>query len=225
MIKLEEITADNLEDVLKLKVLKNQENFVSTTAYSLAQAYVYQENAYPFAIYADDTLVGFMMFGFYESRNQYTLMNAKAVHNYFEDNRKAAINLHLKAGFIQTGHKNGIVDFLITKEQYKRLKVNFCYCGHDCSKCVTYIATQRNDDNLRRQSQSFYKENFDLDIPLEKFNCNGGRSDKVFEPCKECPFIKCCKRHDVNSCSKCPEYPCKNILDYQAKYVNKCNQI
>lgn len=73
MIKLEEITADNLEDVLKLKVSKNQENFVSTTAYSLAQAYVYQENAYPFAIYADDILVGFIMFGFYESRNQYTL--------------------------------------------------------------------------------------------------------------------------------------------------------
>ena len=73
MIKLEEITADNLEDVLKLKVSKEQENFVSTTAYSLAQAYVYQENAYPFAIYADDTLVGFIMFGFYELRNQYTL--------------------------------------------------------------------------------------------------------------------------------------------------------
>ncbi len=73
MIKLEEITADNFEDVLNLKVSKNQENFVSTTAYSLAQAYVYRENAYPFAIYADDTLVGFIMFGFYESRNQYTL--------------------------------------------------------------------------------------------------------------------------------------------------------
>ena len=73
MIKLEEITADNVEDVLKLKVSKNQENFVSTPAYSLAQAYVYQNNAYPFTIYADDTLVGFIMFGFYESRNQYTL--------------------------------------------------------------------------------------------------------------------------------------------------------
>lgn len=73
MIKLKEIKADNLEDVLKLKVSKNQENFVSTIAYSLAQAYVYRENAYPFAIYADDTLVGFIMFGFYELRNQYTL--------------------------------------------------------------------------------------------------------------------------------------------------------
>lgn len=73
MIKLDEITADNLEVVLKLKVSKEQENFVSTTAYSLAQAYVYRENAYPFAIYSDDTLVGFIMFGFYELRKQYTL--------------------------------------------------------------------------------------------------------------------------------------------------------
>ena len=73
MIKLDEITADNLEVVLKLQVSKEQENFVSTTAYSLAQAYVYRETAYPFAIYADDTLVGFIMFGFYELRKEYTL--------------------------------------------------------------------------------------------------------------------------------------------------------
>ena len=155
----------------------------------------------------------------------FTKMNVKAVHNFFEDNRKAAINLHLKAGFIQTGHKDGMVDFLITKEQYKRLKAIFCYCGHDCTRCITYIATQRNNDNLRRQSQSYYKEKFGLDIPLEKFNCNGGRSEKVFEPCKECPFIQCCKQHDIDSCSKCPEYPCKEISDYKAKYVNKCNQL
>lgn len=25
-----------------------------------------------------------------------------------------------------------------------------CYCGHDCAKCITYIATKRNDDSLQR---------------------------------------------------------------------------
>ena len=100
-----------------------------------------------------------------------------------------------------------------------------CYCGHDCARCITYMATLRNDDNLRRQSQSFYKEQFGLDIPLEKINCEGGRSQNVFELCKGCPFVKCCKERSVDSCSKCPEYPCKEISDYQAKYVNKCNQI
>jgi len=100
-----------------------------------------------------------------------------------------------------------------------------CYCGHDCARCITYMATLRNDDNLRRQSQSFYKEQFGLDIPFEKINCEGGRSQNVFELCKGCPFVKCCKERSVDSCSKCPEYPCKEISDYQAKYVNKCNQI
>lgn len=51
------------------------------------------------------------------------------------------------------------------------------------------------------------------------------RSQNVFELCKECPFVKCCKERSVDFCSKCPEYPCKEILDYQVKYVNKCNQI
>lgn len=100
-----------------------------------------------------------------------------------------------------------------------------CYCGHDCAKCITYIATQRNDDKLREQSQRFYKEAFGLDIPPQKFNCEGGRSNNVFELCQGCPFVKCCKDRGVDACSKCPEYPCKEISDYQAKYVNKYNQI
>lgn len=33
------------------------------------------------------------------------------------------------------------------------------------------------------------------------------------------------KEHRVDSCNKCLEYPCKETSDYQAKYVNKCNQI
>ena len=100
-----------------------------------------------------------------------------------------------------------------------------CYCGHDCARCITYIATLRDDDNLRRQSQSFYKEQFGLDIPLKKFNCDGGRSKNVFELCKECPFKKCCIERGIDSCNKCSEYPCSEISDYQEKYVNKCNQL
>ena len=100
-----------------------------------------------------------------------------------------------------------------------------CYCGHDCARCNTYIATQRNDDKLRKQSQRFYKETFGLDIALEEFNCEGGRSDNRFGLCRDCPFVKCCKEHHAASCSECLEYPCKEISDYQIKYVNKSNQL
>lgn len=73
MVQLKEITKDNLDEVLRLKVAEHQKSFVSTTADSLAQAYVYRDTAFPFAVYADEKPVGFIMLGYYESRKQYTL--------------------------------------------------------------------------------------------------------------------------------------------------------
>ena len=73
MVELRTITKDNLEEVLDLSVSEHQKSFVSSTAASLAQAYVYKETAFPFAVYADNTLVGFIMLGYYQTRNQYTL--------------------------------------------------------------------------------------------------------------------------------------------------------
>ena len=100
-----------------------------------------------------------------------------------------------------------------------------CCCGHDCSRCLTYLATINNNENLRKQSQSFYKTEFAIDIPLKDIHCLGGRSEDVFCLCKECPFIKCCKEHEIEMCPECCDYPCEKIKDYQEKYVNKCNQI
>lgn len=64
MIKLKPITKDNIDDVLSLNVRDDQKNYVSSVSDSLAQAYVYSENAYPFAVYYDDILVGFIMMGY-----------------------------------------------------------------------------------------------------------------------------------------------------------------
>lgn len=73
MVELREITKDNLNAVLDLKVSEYQKDFVSSTAYSLAQAYVYGKNAYPFAVYSENIPIGFVMLGFYQEKNQYTL--------------------------------------------------------------------------------------------------------------------------------------------------------
>ncbi len=72
-IRLEKVSIDNLENILSLQISEEQKKFVSSPAYALAQAYVYYETAYPFAIYNNDVIIGFVMLGFYESRNQYTL--------------------------------------------------------------------------------------------------------------------------------------------------------
>ena len=73
MVVLKEITKENLEEVLTLSVDDDQKSFVSTNAESLAQAYVYSDMAYPFAVYDDDTIVGFIMMGYYETKEYYTL--------------------------------------------------------------------------------------------------------------------------------------------------------
>ena len=82
MVELKEITKENIDEVLQLKVSETQEDFVSSAAYSLAQAYVYKETAFPFAIYADDVCVGFVMLGYYENEKQYTLWKFLIDENY-----------------------------------------------------------------------------------------------------------------------------------------------
>ena len=73
MINLRQITKENIDEVLSLRVNDEQKTFVSTNSESLAQAYVYRETAWPFAVYEDDTLVGFIMMGYYDTKQYYTL--------------------------------------------------------------------------------------------------------------------------------------------------------
>ena len=72
MINIKEITKENIDDVLALKVDESQKSFVSSNGDSLAQAYVYSETAYPFAVYEDDKAVGFIMMGYYDVKSYYS---------------------------------------------------------------------------------------------------------------------------------------------------------
>lgn len=49
-------------------------------------------------------------------------LGVQAVHNDFEDVREAAIKAHLHVGFHEVQRENGIVDLMITKEQYDARK-------------------------------------------------------------------------------------------------------
>lgn len=72
-VLLRPVTKENIDDILALRVEEGQERFVSSTAESLAQAYVYAETAYPFGVYDGEELVGFIMMGYYEAKKYYTL--------------------------------------------------------------------------------------------------------------------------------------------------------
>lgn len=96
-VELKKIDKDNIDDVLELKVSAEQSSFVQTTSHSLAKAWVFRNTAFPFAIYARDTLVGFIMLGYYELKDQYTvwqlLIDARYQHKGYG---KAALGLGIQ---------------------------------------------------------------------------------------------------------------------------------
>lgn len=55
-------------------------------------------------------------------RHAFEEMNADAVRNDFEEERSAAVQAHLSAGFTKCGKENGILGLMISREQYFRQK-------------------------------------------------------------------------------------------------------
>ena len=143
MVCLKPVKKENLDAVLMLRVNENQKDFVSSTAEALAQAYVYNETAYPFAVYDDQELVGFIMMGYYEEKEYYTLwklmidqkyqghgygraalecgiaflkdrFQTKKIYTGVIPENRAARNLYKSAGFEETGlFENGMLELCL----------------------------------------------------------------------------------------------------------------
>lgn len=136
MVELRKITKENYEECLNLNIAESQKDFVSSTAHSLAQAYIYYDTAFPFAIYANDTMVGFIMLGYYEVGGYYTLwkfmidekyqnkgygkkalklgidylvnrFKVKEVYTAYYITNRIARNLYASVGFCETGEIDG----------------------------------------------------------------------------------------------------------------------
>lgn len=67
MLKLAPVTRSNVWQLLKLRVLEEQRDFIASNTESLVEAYLALSSgghAWPFGIYDDDTPVGFLMIGY-----------------------------------------------------------------------------------------------------------------------------------------------------------------
>lgn len=73
MIELRTINEDNFEQCLKLKASVENESFVDSVTYSLAEAWVFYKDTRPFAIYDDDKVIGFV--SMYVGEENYQIIN------------------------------------------------------------------------------------------------------------------------------------------------------
>lgn len=61
-VELTTVTNENLREIINLKVYPSESDFVAPNVFSIAEAYV-SPDLNPCGIYADEQLVGFVMFG------------------------------------------------------------------------------------------------------------------------------------------------------------------
>lgn len=73
MVRLEKITKDNYRECLRLQVAEYQTKFVAPNARSLAKAYVYYDEAMPFAVYNEESMIGFTLLRYYDEGNSYII--------------------------------------------------------------------------------------------------------------------------------------------------------
>ena len=71
-VSLREITPQNFKECINLKVADDQKKFVASNVVSIAQSKIYPTHM-PFAIYADDEMVGFAMYGLDTDDDKYYL--------------------------------------------------------------------------------------------------------------------------------------------------------
>ena len=72
MIELKPVTKSNYMTVVDLKVHPHQEEFVASNGMSLLEAN-YESDKYPFAIYHDGDIVGFIMCSYYPADDAYPI--------------------------------------------------------------------------------------------------------------------------------------------------------
>jgi diamine N-acetyltransferase len=81
MISLKSITAENWKACVNLTLAKGQEDFVPSNVYSIAEAQFYSDSRSR-AVYADDVLVGYILYGIDESAGLWKIFRLMIDENF-----------------------------------------------------------------------------------------------------------------------------------------------
>ena len=72
-VSLRDVTPENYEKIVDMKVRPDQQDFVAENVYSLAESKVFPAR-FPMAIYAGEEPVGFLMYSYWDEREFYWLI-------------------------------------------------------------------------------------------------------------------------------------------------------
>ena len=88
------------------------------------------------------------------------------------------------------------------------------YCGIQCHGCLIYKATNIKDPVERSCTQDMLAKKWSTQkeiLEAKQIECDGCKSERLFENCRVCQIRLCAKNRAVTSCQRCEEYPCEKI--------------
>lgn len=88
------------------------------------------------------------------------------------------------------------------------------HCGLFCGSCSVYIASQGDDTALDWIAARF-------NTTREEMRCNGCRSERLSQQCRDCDFRTCVHEKKIENCEDCSSFPCDNLRDFQTKMPHR----
>ena len=87
------------------------------------------------------------------------------------------------------------------------------YCGIDCSKCDSYLATQSGSDEELAKIADKLSKLYHAEVRPEYVVCDGckeGARHSYF--CSNmCAMRKCCVEKHYETCIECGDFPCADL--------------
>ena len=130
-IEIKPVTADNFQECINLKVNDEQSDFCASNLYSIAESKV-EPLAIPVCIYADEQMVGFILYGSENSENgMYMIIDRFMIDKRFQGKGygKAALaelikiikkDYDFKEIFLSCDPKNNIAEKLYSSLGFKK---------------------------------------------------------------------------------------------------------
>ncbi|MFP3897709.1 MAG: DUF3795 domain-containing protein [Dehalococcoidia bacterium] len=86
------------------------------------------------------------------------------------------------------------------------------FCGIVCSECRAYVATQKNDLELKKEvARSWSTEEWA--ISPGDIHCEGclATGEGTFKFCETCDVRRCALAKGVENCGHCADFPCSKL--------------
>ncbi|MGD9201560.1 MAG: DUF3795 domain-containing protein [Chitinispirillia bacterium] len=90
--------------------------------------------------------------------------------------------------------------------------IMLAHCGLDCSQCDAYLATFKNDSELKTQTAEKWSAQYGGNFKAQDINCMGCRSDGPhFSHCSNCEIRSCSFSKGYENCGQCPDFSCQKV--------------